>query len=45
MGGDVAPEKVKDFEDGEVITFKEGLTEMVKAVSIAHRLGKSLKDF
>lgn len=41
----MAPEKVKDFEDGEVITFKEGLTEMVKAVSIAHRLGKSLKDF
>lgn len=35
----------KDLENEEVINYKDALAELVKAVSIAHAVGKGPTDF
>ena len=45
MGGDKEAELCKKLDDPEVTTYKLALQELVKAVSIAHYLGKTMDDF
>ena len=45
MGGDKEAEKCKKMDDEEVISYKSALADLVKAVSIAHFLGKTQDDF
>ena len=43
--GDKEAEKCKKIDDDEVVAYKKALTDLVKAVSIADFLGKTLGDF
>ncbi|CAK9032793.1 unnamed protein product [Durusdinium trenchii] len=45
LGGDKPAKELKDVEDATVSAYKEALTDLVKAISIADTAGKSLKDF
>ena len=45
LGGDKDMEICKDPFSEEMVHYKDALTELVKAVSIAHFLGKSPEDF
>ena len=45
MGGEKDAEACKSHELDEVLAYKAALTELVKAVSIAHYLGKGPDDF
>ena len=43
--GDKEAEKCKKIDGDEVVAYKKALTDLVKAVSIADFLGKTLGDF
>ena len=45
VGGEKDAEACKSHELDEVLAYKAALTELVKAVSIAHYLGKGPDDF
>ena len=45
VGGDKPSKELRDFEDLEVLGFKEALAELVKSVGVASSLGKTIADF
>lgn len=45
LGGDKDAETCKDPLSEEMVHYKDALTDLVKAVSIAHFLGKNRKIF
>lgn len=45
VGGDKPKEDCKDVKSDEVENYRQALQELVKAVSIAHALGKTLSDY
>lgn len=45
VGGDKRADQLKSMEAEDVIAYKEALTELVKAVSVAQALGKRPEDF
>ena len=45
LGGDKGAETCKEPLSEEMVDYKDALTDLVKAVSIAHFLGKKTEDF
>ena len=45
VGGDKPHEECKDLDSEDVESFRAALTDLVKAVSIAHALGKTYQDY
>ena len=45
VGGDKPAEECKKTDSEEVEHYRQALEDLVKAVSIAHALGTTLKDF
>ena len=44
-GGDKCGDKCQDLESKDILDYKNALDDLIKAVSVAHSMGKTLRDF